>query len=126
MSSDLAPEPTSAPPPPRLLDQLRQAARHAGHPELTRTAFADWSRRFSLFHGNRHPRDPGLAEIGQFLPSSAQTDLRDEGSACWASRCLSNPLRSAAPALPRARTLKACSLPRFFDELRFFRVRLRQ
>jgi integron integrase len=36
-------------------------------------AFADWSRRFILFNGKRHPRELGLAEIGQFLESLAQT-----------------------------------------------------
>jgi integron integrase len=61
------------PAPPRLLDQLRLTARQRGHAEPTVTAFADWSRRFILFHGKRHPRDLGLVEIGQFLESIAQT-----------------------------------------------------
>jgi integron integrase len=78
MTRDTTPHPTPPaspqPPAPPLLDQLRQAARQRGYPEATVTAFADWSRRFILFHGKRHPRDLGLAEIGQFLQSVARSD----------------------------------------------------
>jgi hypothetical protein len=59
--------------PPRLLDRLCQAARQRGHLEPTVADFADWNRRFILFHGKRHPRELGLPEIGQFLESIAQT-----------------------------------------------------
>src|SRR5262245_45062146 len=61
------------PAPPSLLDQLRLIARQHGHLEPTVAAFADWSRRFILFHGKRHPRELGLPEAGQFLEASAQT-----------------------------------------------------
>ena len=44
-----------APPPPRLLDQLRQAAlAHFGRPEPGQR-FADWARRFIRVHGKRRP-----------------------------------------------------------------------
>src|SRR6266852_3940971 len=66
--------PAAEPAPPRLLDQLRQTARQRGHAEPSVAAFADWSRRFILFHGKRHPRELGLPEIGQFLESIAQTE----------------------------------------------------
>jgi hypothetical protein len=60
--------PTSPPPLARpLLDQLRQAARQRGQPEAVATAIADCCRRFILFHGKRHPRDMGAAEVEQFL-----------------------------------------------------------
>jgi integron integrase len=62
------------PAPPRLLDQLRLTARQRGHTEPTVAAFADWSRRFILFHGKRHPRELGRTEVGQFLESVAQTE----------------------------------------------------
>jgi hypothetical protein len=74
MTHTLAFQPSSSPPPPRLLDQLGQAARRCGHAEPTIAAFLDWNRRFILFHGKRHPRDMGLTEVGQFLESIAQTD----------------------------------------------------
>ena len=49
MTDNTSPSTPSASPPPRLLDQLRQAARERGHPEPTVAAFADWNRRFILF-----------------------------------------------------------------------------
>src|SRR5258707_1283255 len=61
-------------PPLRLLDQLRLAARRLGHPERTVAAFADWAHRFILFHNKRHPREMGLAEVGQFFESIARSD----------------------------------------------------
>jgi hypothetical protein len=63
-----------APTGPRLLDQLRQAARQHGHPEPAVAAFADWAGCFIRFHGLRHPRELGLPEIGAFLDSVAQAD----------------------------------------------------
>jgi len=79
MSSDPSPQPAAAtsprpPTPPRFLDQLRKAARQRGHPDATAAAFTDCCRHFILFHGKRHPRDLGLAEVGQFLESVARTE----------------------------------------------------
>src|SRR5207248_11012549 len=69
-----SPSPVAAPQPPRLLDQLRQAAlAHFGRPEPGQR-FADWTRRFILFHGKRHPRDLGAAEVGLFLEHVARTE----------------------------------------------------
>ena len=69
-----APPNDSAAQPPRLLDQLRQAAlAHFGRPEPAQRC-VDWTRRFILFHGKRHPRDLGLAEIGRFLEHLAHTE----------------------------------------------------
>jgi len=78
--------PSPPPPaPPRLLDPLRQSAQQRGHPEATVAAYADWNRRFILFHGKRHPREMGLTEVGQFLESIAQTE-KDPVRALAASR----------------------------------------
>ena len=77
--------PAAEPAPPRLLDQLRQTARQRGHAEPSVAAFADWSRRFILFHGKRHPGELGLPEIGQFLASIAHTE-KDPLRALAASR----------------------------------------
>ena len=33
----------------------------------TEEAYVDWARRFILFHGKRHPRDMGVAEVEAFL-----------------------------------------------------------
>ncbi len=90
MNGDASPQPTDpmsprSPDPPRLLDRLRQAARQRGHPEPTVAAFADWGRRFILFHGMRHPRELALTELGQFLTHVASTD-KDPLRALAASR----------------------------------------
>jgi hypothetical protein len=77
--------PAAEPAPPPLLDQLRQTARQRGHAEPSVAAFADWSRRFILFHGKRHPGELGLPEIGQFLASIAHTE-KDPLRALAASR----------------------------------------
>ena len=53
--------------PPRLLDQVADAAT-ARHLSLnTRKAYVRWIRRFVIFHGRRHPRDLGVAEVNAFL-----------------------------------------------------------
>jgi integrase len=53
--------------PPRLLDQLATELRTRHYSPRTEEAYAHWVRRFVLFHGRRHPRDLGSAEVGAFL-----------------------------------------------------------
>jgi Phage integrase, N-terminal SAM-like domain len=72
------PTPTSAAPPgpqqPRLLDQLRQTAlARFGRPEPGER-YADWARRYIFFHGKRHPRELGAADVGRFLEHVAQSE----------------------------------------------------
>lgn len=55
------------PPAPKLLDQLRHACRLRHYSIRTEEAYHDWARRFILFHGKRHPRDMGAAEVTTFL-----------------------------------------------------------
>src|SRR5437764_12765476 len=57
---------------PKLLDQVWQAARAKGHSEATASAFVQGSREYILFHGKKHPRDMGRAEIAQYLEDVAQ------------------------------------------------------
>ena len=59
---------------PRLLDVLRQTARARGHPESAISSFADWCVRFIRFHGNRHPRELQLPDVGRFLEHVAQRE----------------------------------------------------
>lgn len=54
-------------PPPKLLDQLRIHIRTRHYSIRTEQAYTDWARRFILFHGKRHPRDMGAAEVEAFL-----------------------------------------------------------
>jgi integron integrase len=52
---------------PKLLDQLRGRLRVKHYSIRTEQAYVDWVRRFILFHGKRHPKDLGPAEVEAFL-----------------------------------------------------------
>jgi integron integrase len=62
-----SPAGVSPPPPPRLLDRVRQHLRVKHYSIRTEQAYIDWIRRFILFHGKRHPKNMGEDEIGAFL-----------------------------------------------------------
>ncbi|MFN7957370.1 MAG: integron integrase [Holophagaceae bacterium] len=53
--------------PPRLLDRLREQVRTRHYSLRTEDAYADWVRRFILFHGKRHPQALGAPEVQAFL-----------------------------------------------------------
>jgi Phage integrase, N-terminal SAM-like domain len=55
------------PRPPRLLDQLRLVLRVRHYSRRTEDCYANWARRFILFHRKRHPRTMGAAEVELFL-----------------------------------------------------------
>lgn len=52
---------------PRLLDQVRNEIRVRHMSLSTEKAYVDWIRRFILFHGKRHPKEMGKAEVSSFL-----------------------------------------------------------
>lgn len=54
-------------PPPKLLDQLRGCIRALHYSIRTEDVYADWVRRYIMFHGKRHPRDMGVFEVEAFL-----------------------------------------------------------
>ncbi len=56
-----------SPPEPRLLDQVRNRIRLKHYSIRTEESYVGWVRRFVLFHGKRHPRDMGAAEVEAFL-----------------------------------------------------------
>jgi integron integrase len=62
-------------PPPlysvRLIDQLRERIRYCHYSLRTEKAYVFWARRFIRFHGLRHPRDMGGAEVKAFLTDLA-------------------------------------------------------
>ena len=70
----------TSPAPPRLLDMLQQATAERGHSVETIRAYVDWTTRFILFHGKRHPRDLTNAEVGRFLGH-----LRSRGTVAYRS-----------------------------------------
>jgi integron integrase len=68
--ADLAPAsrpPVRADPNGRLLERLAYEARRRRLSARTERAYLSWVRRFVLFHGRRHPRELGSAEIAAFL-----------------------------------------------------------
>lgn len=56
-----------SPQPPKLLDRLRGHLRTRHYSIRTESAYADWVRRFILFHGKRHPAQMGAPEVAAFL-----------------------------------------------------------
>lgn len=52
---------------PRLEEQLRTACRVRHYSIRTEEAYWMWARQFILFHGKRHPREMGAAEVKAFL-----------------------------------------------------------
>ncbi|MEW6747060.1 MAG: integron integrase [Planctomycetota bacterium] len=52
---------------PRLRDQVAAAIRLCHYSRRTEKAYWRWIRRFILFHGTRHPRELGPADISSFL-----------------------------------------------------------
>ena len=52
---------------PRLLDRVHEAIRRRYFSRRTEQAYVHWIRRFIYFHGKRHPRDLGEAEVTAFL-----------------------------------------------------------
>ncbi len=53
--------------PPRLLDRVVAELRVRHCSRRTEAAYLHWIRRFVRFHGLRHPRDLGAAEVTAFL-----------------------------------------------------------
>lgn len=68
---------------PRLLDQVRDRIRRKGYSIRTEKSYAHWIKRFILFHGKRHPKDMGAAEVEAFL-----THLAVEGNVAAATQNL--------------------------------------
>jgi len=57
----------SGPTPPKLLAQVREKIRVKHYSIRTETQYLQWIKRFIFFHGKRHPRDLGAAEVEAFL-----------------------------------------------------------
>jgi len=55
----------------RLLDQVREVIRVKHYSIRTEEAYVQWIKRFIFFHGKRHPREMGEAEIEAFLTDLA-------------------------------------------------------
>ncbi len=64
MTSPESPAPGAA---PRLLDQVRERVRYLHYSLRTEQAYVHWVRAFVRFHGLRHPKTMGHAEVEAFL-----------------------------------------------------------
>jgi integron integrase len=53
--------------PPKLMDQLRDKLRVKHYSIRTEQTYSGWIKRYIYFHGKRHPKDMGAAEIEAFL-----------------------------------------------------------
>lgn len=51
----------------RLLDHVRTVIRIKHYSIRTEQAYVQWIRRYILFHGKRHPRELGAAQLSAFL-----------------------------------------------------------
>lgn len=51
----------------KLLDQYRDALRVKRYSPRTEDTYILWVKEFILYHNNRHPKEMGIPEIGQFL-----------------------------------------------------------
>ncbi|MBC5786371.1 integron integrase [Ramlibacter sp. USB13] len=63
----MPPSAQSAPPAPRLLDQVREQARYRHYSVRTEEAYVYWVRFFVRWHGMKHPRDMGASHVQAFL-----------------------------------------------------------
>src|SRR5437660_2038159 len=59
-------------PNPKLIEQVRNVMRFKHYSLRTERTYWDWIERFVRFHGMRHPRKMGEAEVGAFLTHLAR------------------------------------------------------
>src|SRR6266849_9833738 len=52
---------------PKLLDRMRAVLRTRHYSIRTEDAYVQWSKRFILFHGKKHPSAMGAQEINEYL-----------------------------------------------------------
>lgn len=71
--------------PPRLLDQVRLAIRARHYALSTEDSYANWVRRYVVFHGQRHPIEMGTAEVEEYLTHLA---VEEEVSASTQNQAL--------------------------------------
>ena len=57
--------------PPKLLDLIRNKLRVKHYAIRTEEQYLHWIKRYILFHGKRHPKDMGAAQIDAFLTNLA-------------------------------------------------------
>lgn len=71
MDTPSLPEKTTSQNPPKLLDQVVAKIRFKHYSRRTELSYTHWIKRYILFHGKRHPKEMGAAEIESFLSALA-------------------------------------------------------
>ena len=61
--------------PTRLLDQIEWCCRRRHYSPRTAEAYVYWAKRYILFHGKRHPKELGRAEVQRFLDSLIEVNV---------------------------------------------------
>ena len=89
--------------PPRLLDQVAQAARQRGASQPTTAQLVSCVRAFVLYHGKRHPCELGLPAVTRFLEHVVRTEKQPLPALEAARSALSKPLVLPGVALPQRR-----------------------
>lgn len=51
----------------KLLDQMAEKIIALHYSPKTRDAYIEWARKYILFHGKRHPREMGIAEVEAYV-----------------------------------------------------------
>ena len=70
-------EPGKSPSEPRLLDLVRTQIRLRHYSIRTEAQYVHWVKRFVLFHGKRHPREMGAAEVEAFPATGSGLENTD-------------------------------------------------
>ena len=63
-------------PPPRLLDRMRAELRLQHYSLRTEQSYLDWTQRYLLSHGQRHPQELGAEAVRDFLSHRASAACR--------------------------------------------------
>jgi hypothetical protein len=58
----------------RLREQVREVMRFHHYSIRTEESYWQWIKRFIFFHGKRHPKEMGAAEVSAFLSHLTVTD----------------------------------------------------
>ena len=69
--TDMTPQQAPDTAAPKLLDQVRARIRVKHYSIRTEDQYVQWIKRFIFFHGKRHPRDLGAADVEAFLSDLA-------------------------------------------------------
>jgi hypothetical protein len=89
---------------PKLLQQVRGAARVRHYSPRTEESYVAWVKRYVRFHALRHPGELGVQEITQFLNALAESGRLSASSQTQALSALLFLYRDVLHRIPVRRT----------------------